>query len=744
MGLRTKFLLSLLAVSAALTVGTLFVVSNIVRMRVRANLRADLRNSIGTFEIFQKQRDNAFTSSAELLANLPNVKALMMTDARTIQDASDSTYRQSGADLLVLADRSAQVDAVRNSDTSLTPTETQRLLRGSLRHGAARDWWFGGGHLYQVWIQKIFSGPASDQMLAGFLVLGERIDDRAAKDFAAVAGGDVAFLQDDALVAGTVDGLNGRDLLKQLSGAESSKKTADVQFGKEHYVAAALSLSNTPRVTLVVLRSFDRATAFLSELNHVLIALGLLSLLAGSALVFLISHTFTRPLSDLVSGVRALEAGDYTYPLKTGHGDEVVEVTTAFERMRTTLQKNQSDQKDLESRLRQAHKMEAIGRLAGGVAHDFNNLLTIIGGNSDLLMDRAGADDFHRRCVEQIQKAARRAVSMTRQLLAFSRMQVLQPQVLDLNATLSDMGKMLPRLIGEHIEYAFSPEPGLAAVKADPGQIEQVLMNLAVNARDAMPNGGKLVVRTETISMSETEAAKRPPMSAGRYVRLCVRDTGHGMDEKTKAHIFEPFFTTKDVGKGTGLGLATVYGVVKQSGGFIWVESAPGQGATFEIYLPLASGPVMHLDADVKPSIAANGHETVLIVEDEPDVRELACRFLRVKGYGVLEAKDGAEAIELAAAHKGPIHAVVTDMVMPRIGGVELIRALRAARPDIVVIFMTGYSEYLKGDLCDVFPGSLILQKPFSPASLVGIVREAFARKSTMLAAEPQRTHMSS
>ncbi|HKV48909.1 MAG TPA: ATP-binding protein [Candidatus Acidoferrales bacterium] len=732
--LRTKFLLSLLAVSAMLTAGTLIVVSNVVRMRMRDNLRTDLRASVNTFEIFQKQRDEAFTSSSQLLANLPNVKALMMTDAATIQDASAETYRRSGADLLVMADRTGQVAGLRNSDSSLTREEAQRLLRGSLQHGAAHDWWYGGNHLYQVWIQKISTGP--NESTIGFLILGERIDNQAAKDFSTIASGDVAFFQNDVPVAGTVEGLNGPSVLRQVSAG--SNKAAEIQIGKEHYVGAALSLSDNPPVTLVVFKSFDKATAFLSRLNRVLIALGVLSLLVGSLIVFLISDTFTRPLSNLVLGVRALESGDYEYPLNVAQGDEVAEVTTAFDRMRTTLQKNQEDQKDLEGRLRQAHKMEAIGRLAGGVAHDFNNLLTIIGGNSDLLLDRAGGDDFHRRCVEQIQKAARRAVSMTRQLLAFSRMQVLQPQVLDLNSIIGDMGKMLPRLIGEHIEYVFSPEPKLPAVKADPGQIEQVLMNLAVNARDAMPNGGTLTVQTENIAMSEAEAAKRPPMTSGNYVRLSVTDTGHGMDEKTKAHIFEPFFTTKEVGKGTGLGLATVYGVVKQSGGFIWVESVPDQGATFEIYLPLASGPVMRIDAEARPSVAAQGHETVLVVEDEPDVRELACRFLRVKGYSVLEAKDGADAIEVAAAHKGSIHAVVTDMVMPRIGGADLIRALKTARPEILVIFMTGYSEYLKGDLTDVFPGSLILQKPFSPASLVGIVREALAKKSGNRADEPE------
>ena len=245
---------------------------------------------------------------------------------------------------------------------------------------------------------------------------------------------------------------------------------------------------------------------------------------------------------------------------------------------------------------------------------------------------------------------------MTRQLLAFSRMQVLQPRVLDLNDVVMEMGKMLPRLIGEHIEYSFSPDPKLASVKADPGQIEQVILNLAANARDAMPRGGKLSVRTENISVNEFEAVKRPPMIPGRYVQLSVSDTGHGMDEATKTHIFEPFFTTKEIGKGTGLGLAMVYGIVKQSGGFIWVESLPGRGTTFEIYLPQVTGKAVIVEPEEKNSPTPLGSETVLVVEDEAGVRELACQFLRVKGYTVLEAEGGQEALALSRSHSGTIH----------------------------------------------------------------------------------------
>jgi two-component system, cell cycle sensor histidine kinase and response regulator CckA len=477
-------------------------------------------------------------------------------------------------------------------------------------------------------------------------------------------------------------------------------------------------------------------------LNHVLIGLGLLSILAGSALVFWISHTYTKPLGGLVAGVRALGQGDFSYPLDARGGDEVAEVTDAFIRMRASLESTQLEQKQLEDRLRQAHKMEAVGRLAGGVAHDFNNLLTIIRGNTDLLQDREGADAFHQKCVAQIQKAAGRAVSMTRQLLAFSRMQVLQPRVLDLNGVVAEMGKMLPRLIGEHIEYSFSPDPKLASVKADPGQIEQVILNLAVNARDAMPRGGKLSMRTANISINEVEAAKRPPMTPGRYILLSVSDTGHGMDEATKAHIFEPFFTTKEIGKGTGLGLATVYGVVKQSGGFIWVDSSLGEGTTFEVYLPQVAGQAANDEAEQKPSAIRGGSETVLVVEDEAGVRELACQFLRVKGYTVLEAEGGLEALAVSRRHPGTIHLLLSDMVMPKMSGGELAAELKAIRPEIRVAFMSGYSEFSRGDLGKGFPEAPVLQKPFSPASLVEIVREALALPLATGAREGSELHV--
>ena len=725
--LRTKFLLSLLVISASLTAATLAVVSYNVQKRVRESLQEDLKTSLNTYQTFEKQREESLARSAGLVASLPTVRALMTTDdAPTIQDESGSIRQLSESDLLVLADRRGQVMGLQSDATNFTPANAQSLLQKSLEAGRVGDWWYGAGHLYEVRIQPIYLGESSDSTALGLLAVGKEINNRTAADFSSIVASDVIFRSGDNIVASTLHVAG----LGEAGGAYASGASEDVQIGREKFLESSVNLSGdaTPPVTLSVLKSFDQATAFLSRLNRVLLGLGLLSVLAGGALVFFISHTFTRPLSGLVSGVRALERGDFDYPLEKTGGDEVAEVTGAFARMRVTLRNSLEEEKSLEERLRQAHKMEAVGRLAGGVAHDFNNLLTIIRGNGDILADREGADNLQKRCVDQIRNAADRAVSMTRQLLAFSRMQVLQPRVLDLNTIISEMGKMLPRLIGEHIEYSYAPESNLAPVLADPGQMEQVILNLAVNARDAMPDGGKLTVRTRNVVMNEYEAGKRPPMTPGSYVLLSVGDTGHGIDEVTKTHIFEPFFTTKAVGKGTGLGLATVYGVVKQTGGFIWVESALGKGATFEIYLPQSAKTVRESDIEAASGTLPGGSETILVVEDEEGVRQLASTFLSEKGYLVLQASNGAEALEVAARHAGPIHLVLTDMVMPRMSGREMAEQLTETRREAKFLFMTGYAEYLGNRGSEQRPGRLaeipIMQKPFSKKSLLEKVRE--------------------
>jgi len=737
--LRTKFLLSLLAITAALTAATLGVVSYSVQKRVRESFRDELRNSVKTYETFEQQREAALVRSARMLANLPNVRALMSTeDFATIQDESANIWELSGVDLLVLANRSGEIVAMQTWAKDFSRVQAQESLGRSIQQGESRNWWFGGGHLYEVWLQPIYFGEAKQNNVKGLLAVGYEINESKARDFSRVVSSEVIFHCRGTVVASTLPAVQGSSIASPPnSGASASEGDVptELDYGKEHYLATTVRLSPAGElpVTLSVLKSLDSATVFLNRLNRILLGLGMLSVVAGGALVFLISHTFTKPLSNLVAGVHALERGDFDYPLELGRRDEVGEVTGAFDRMRQNLLKTLEGQKQLEARLRQAHKMEAVGRLAGGVAHDFNNLLTVIRGNSDLLLERGGADKPQLRYLEQIQKAADRAVSMTRQLLAFSRMQVLQPQVLDLNNTISEMSKMIPRLIGEHIEFSFLPEPKLAPILADPGQIEQVFLNLAVNARDAMPDGGKLIVQTRNMLIGETEACLRPPMSPGDYVLLSVSDSGQGMSAEIRAHIFEPFFTTKEVGKGTGMGLATVYGIVKQSGGFIWVQSALGKGTTFEIYLPRSTKQAIAPEKSGSLKQIPGGSESILVVEDETGVRELASEFLRAGGYTILEAKDGAEALGMVAANQKELHLLLTDMVMPGMSGAELAHILRKARPDLPVIYMTGYAEFSgkNGEMAEGAAG--VLQKPFSRATLLEKVREvlrATSRKS--------------
>jgi two-component system cell cycle sensor histidine kinase/response regulator CckA len=378
----------------------------------------------------------------------------------------------------------------------------------------------------------------------------------------------------------------------------------------------------------------------------------------------------------------------------------------------------------LEERLRQAQKMDAVGRLAGGVAHDFNNLLTVIRAHAELLRDSLPSGTQDAEDLDEIQKAASRAAALTHQLLAFSRQQVVAPRTLDLNATVANVEKMLRRLIGEDIAFTTTLQHGAGGILADAGQVEQVIVNLVVNARDAMPDGGELTIETESRVLGDAEVAAHPAVRPGPFVRLRVRDTGCGMDERTRARIFEPFFTTKEVGRGTGLGLAMVYGIVEQAGGFITVESAPAAGATFTIHLPRVDTPgddaLASTDAE-----ALRGTETILVAEDEDSLRALIVRILARHGYRVLSAPNGRAALELAAAEPGAIDLVLTDAVMPLLGGPELVRLLAPLRPATRVLYMTGYSDsdVLRRGLLDASAG--LMQKPFTTAQLLRLVREA-------------------
>jgi len=422
----------------------------------------------------------------------------------------------------------------------------------------------------------------------------------------------------------------------------------------------------------------------------------------GSTLLVLVEDRVLRDKGNQIIGIRSM-----------------VEDITERRRAEEALRKS-------EEQLRQWQRVEAIGRLAGGVAHDFNNLLMTIKGCSELLLGAFDRRDPRREEVEEILKAADRATSLTRQLLAFGRRQVLQPQVLDLNTVVMNMDKMLRRVIGEDVQLIASLRRDLWSVKVDPGMIEQVIMNLAVNSRDAMPNGGKLTIETTNVTHDEEYASHHVSVKPGYYAMLAITDTGCGMDKETQSHLFEPFFTTKEKGKGSGLGLSTVYGIIKQSGGNIWTYSEPGLGTTFKIYLPR----VEETSHAYKPEIsrkeikAPGGTETVLLVEDEEAVRSMVSKVLQNKGYRVLEASHGNEALEVCDKFEGPIHLMVTDVIMPQMSGRELAERLALVRPEMGVLYMSGYPDNTIVQHGVLEPGTAFLQKPFTISALELKVRE--------------------
>jgi PAS domain S-box-containing protein len=387
--------------------------------------------------------------------------------------------------------------------------------------------------------------------------------------------------------------------------------------------------------------------------------------------------------------------------------------------------KDITERKSLEKQLRQAQKMEAIGQLSGGIAHDFNNLLGVIIGYSEILEEQLAAGDSMHKSVQEIKKAGKRAASLTRQLLAFSRQQVLEPTILALNAVVRNVEKLLGRLIGENIDIETALGADLGNIKADQGQIEQVIMNLAVNARDAMPHGGRLTILTANVDLDENYARSHVPQPPGRYVLLSVSDTGIGMDATTQAHIFEPFFTTKEQGKGTGLGLSTVYGVIRQSGGHIWVYSEPGLGTTFKIYLPRTDEAACGEKPTPGLAISFRGTETILLVEDEAALRKLTRGLLASSGYTVLSAEQPADAIEIARQYNGPIHLLLTDVVMPGMSGLALAGKLAPARPDMKVVYMSGYTGFTHPELFD--SDATVLFKPVPRDSLLRKVHEVLA-----------------
>jgi signal transduction histidine kinase/ActR/RegA family two-component response regulator len=702
----------MVAVVFLLTAAVLVLVQARMSSHVREDLVSTLRAESAVYTQIEAARREQAHQTAVLIADQPSLKALMSTNDRlTVEDGSESFLRTSGADLLVLENAGGAMLAFHAKSDDVPVSRVKQLMQQSTGDGE-EDWWFAGGHLYHVSFAPIIAGANANQLALGRIALGRELSPQSIADTAAFGTSASIFERNGSVILSSLPASARGDFESSLSRERKpSDSIQEINIAGERYLASYVELPGVHPVRLYSLQSFDRATNFLRSLNRMLLTLGALAVLAGAIIAFVLSKQITRPLERLALATRHLQRGDFEFQIPVVGTDEVADLTRAFEDMRDSLLQSR------EGLLRSA-RLEAVGRLAGGVAHDFNNLVMIIKGYSDLLLDTATPQA--KPYIEEIKNAGERASGLTRQLLAFSRKQVLEPQVLDPNQTVRNMVKMLRVLIGEDVELVTNLSDQIGRVKADPGQLEQVIMNLAVNARDAMPMGGRLVIETRSCNLDEAYALAHSEVTAGPYVLIAVADAGCGMSKETLAHIFEPFFTTKEPGKGTGLGLATVYGIVQQSRGHIAVSSEPGVGTTFEVYLPSLDKSVA-LPVIRNLGTAPKGVGTILLVEDEAPLRVLAAEALKRLGYTILQAGNGLEALAVADQHPGNIEVVVTDVVMPRMGGPALVEKLRQKRDGFAVIFMSGYTDASALENANIGSGATLLSKPFS--------NEALARK---------------
>jgi len=571
--LRTKFLLSLLLVSASLTCSTLLVVRHRVRLQIRGQIREALQNSVVTFQHFQRQREMALEGSAALLANLPIIEALMTSeDEATIQDASTGLWRRMGGDLFVLADRRGKLMALHTVYPGFTPTQAQEMLQRSLRSGEPRDWWFGGGHLFQVFMRPIYFGEPANHAELGILVLGSEINEQVAEDVRQVASSQVAFRYGPTVVVSTLSGAQ-RDELSKLTSLQPSGMDVppvDVDLGQERFLVMSTTLppSSSLSAGLVVLRSYDQATVFLRSLNRWLFGLGLTAILAGSVVVFLISDTFTRPLANLVGGVHALESGNFEYPLEAYGNDEVAELTQSFTTMRRTLQSTQRE-------LLQAERLATIGRMASTVSHDLRHSLTTILAYAEFLSEGRLTESRRVEFYEEIRQAVNQMTEQLRALLEFSKAKMVNRPVR------ADIAPVIERAVHSvKARPAFSRIQVMTSFEAgsegwfDPGSLERVFHNLLLNACEAAPSeSGYVEVTTHQTS-------------AGLEIR--VADNGHGIPMEIRDRLFQPFVTSgKD--NGIGLGLATVHKIIQEHGGQVNVERSGADGTVLRILLPVVA-----------------------------------------------------------------------------------------------------------------------------------------------------------
>ena len=571
--MRTKFLLSMLLISAGLTCMSLLLVRSSVQKQIKKGIFADLQNSVTTFQNFQRDRELTLTHSAELLADLPNLRALMTTEHEaTIQDASKDLWRLAGSDIFVLADRTGRVVALHTASPGLQRDMAQEALAASLTQEGPEHWWFGGQHLYEVFLKPIYFGPAAENRSLGFLVIGYEIDDGVASQVSRIAASQVAFYYGDTIVRSTLPPAQEAELARQGSLRHSlpSSETEEVQLGDERFLGTSLELAQgkSPSVRLSVLKSYDQATAFLDSLNHLLLALGLVAVLGGSALVFFISHTFTRPLGSLVEGVRALEKGDFNYPLDPRGGDEVAELTGAFSRMRDSLLKTQQE-------LLEAERLATIGRMASSISHDLRHSLAAIVANAEFLCESRLTSDQREDLYQEVRTAVNSMTDLIDSLLEFSRTrESLRPSYGNVKETVDRVVQSIRTHPDFHGVQISVTQTGNSVGWFDSRKLERVLYNLLLNACEAVPH------QTGRIEVSLREVPNA--------VEIRVSDNGRGIPESIRTQLFEPFVS---YGKenGTGLGLTVVQKIIQDHGGDVNVEKTSENGTVFRVVLPLAS-----------------------------------------------------------------------------------------------------------------------------------------------------------
>ena len=573
--MRTKFLLSMVLISAGLTCTSLLLVRHSVQKQIRREIFADLRNSVSTFQNFQRERELTLTHSAELLADLPNLRALMTTQHEaTIQDASSGLWQLAGSDLFLLADRTGHVVALHTASPGLTRDMAQQSLAGTLSDESSGRWWFGGEHLYEVFLRPIYFGPAEENRLLGFLVIGYEIDERLTSQVGRIAASQVAFYFGDVVVKTSLTAVQESELARQrvLQTPTEASGPEEVQLGEEHFLITSLDLAGArnPAVRLIVLKSYDQATAFLDSLNRLLLMLGLAAVLGGSALVFVISHTFTRPLGNLVEGVRALEKGDFGYALDARGGDEVAEVTRAFNRMRDSLRKTQQE-------LLEAERLATIGRMASSISHDLRHSLAAIVANAEFLCESRLSSDQREELYQEVRVAVNQMTDLIDSLLEFSRTrESLRPTFGNVKASVERVVAAIRSHPEFHPVRITVSQVGNGSGWFDPKKLERALYNLLLNSCEAVvPESGRIHV-----GLNEVRGG----------IEIRVSDNGRGIPEIIRGQLFEPFISH---GKenGTGLGLTVVQKIVQDHGGDVIVEKTSAEGTIFRLLLPLVSTP---------------------------------------------------------------------------------------------------------------------------------------------------------